>query len=396
MKLLMAGINYKNNSVSQREKLSFTDEKISEICRSICKSENIYGSIIISTCNRTEIYISCDDLNDIMADEILLKHSGIDNFDGIFEKKEDINVVYHIIELACGLKSQIVGEGQIITQINSALEISRKNKCTDSFLNTLFRIAVSAGKCAMTNINVSNVPVSSAYAAVNFISKKYNKLSSKKCVVIGNGKMGQIVQKLLVRKGCDVFVTLRSYKHGNNNVIKGCKTIQYNERYDFINDSDFVVSATKSPHYTITYDKFLALKKKPEIIIDLAVPRDVEPKINEICDCFNIDELGFETKINHKELEEVHSIIERFVKAFIQWKNYKLSLENINFVKDIIYARIIKSYNVNKNYDYKSVNDIISMTVDKTVDMILGGMKENVFPDIIKECGRKIEGRARL
>jgi len=393
----MAGINYNLNSLSQREKLSFSPKKTAEICESVCKEKNVYGCIIISTCNRTEIYISCSSSENPDPSKLLLKHSGVLNFDGNFEKNDDIGTIYHIIELACGLKSQIMGEEQIVGQINSALRLCKEHNCTDSILNTLFRTAVSAGKYKLSHTKLSNIPISSAYGAVELLEKLNKKnLVGKKCIVIGNGKMGQIVQKLLIKKGCKVFVTLRGYKHGNNDIIKGCNGIKFKERYNFIDGSDFVISATKSPHYTISYDKFSAVVKKPKVIIDLALPRDVEPKISEICSCYNIDELGFETKINPKDLKNVQNIIEKFVGDFIKWRNYKFSLQSIASVKDIISKRIVKSSIHSDNFIENTPNEIIEKIVDKTVNILLGGIKDSISPNIMKKCEEKIKERGRL
>jgi len=390
----MAGVNYKNNNIYQREKLSFTSERVVRICRDICKLENVSGCIVISTCNRTEIYLSMNDLSKNIADKLLFEYAKIQGFDGVCEKREGREVVYYIMELACGMKSQIVGEGQIVSQINYALEVSRKNGCTDSALNTLFRIAVSAGKFALTNANISNIPISSAYAAVTLLNKKYERLENKKCVVIGNGNMGRIVQRLLIKEGCEVFVTLRSYKHGNNEIIKGCKAIKYKERYDYIDGADFVISSTKSPHYTLIYDKFKNIIKKPEIIIDLAVPRDVEPLISKLCKCFNIDELGFKTEVSPEKINVIYNIIEKFAQDFFNWENYKMSLYNIRELKDIISKRIMKG-NLQSDYE-NDVEKIIGDTVEKTVDMLLGGMKDCVNPEVMSLCEKKIRERARL
>ncbi len=391
--LFMAGVNYKNNSIYQREKLSFTLEKAIRISKNISELENISGCIIISTCNRTEIYLSMEGTQNI-ADKLLLEYSKVQEFDGVFEKKEGADVVYYIMELACGIKSQIVGEGQIVSQINYASEMSRKNGCTDSVLNTLFRIAVSAGKYALTNAVISNIPISSAYSAVELLNQKYQSLKNKRCVVIGNGKMGQIVQELLIKAGCEVFVTLRSYKSGNNEIIKSCKAIKYKERYDYIDGADFVVSATKSPHYTITYDKFKVLIEKPDILIDLAVPRDIEPLISEICECFNIDELGFKTEISSEKIDMVYDIIGKFARDFFNWENYKTSLHSIEKLKNIISKRIIKS-DLKTKYQ-EDTSELIGKTVEKTVDMLLGGMKDYVNPEVINLCEKKIRERSRL
>lgn len=391
MRLLMAGINYKNNCIAIRERLYFTPEKAGEICEKIFKSHNcIYGCVILSTCNRTEIYISSDDNISMDADEILLKYSEITDNNIQFEKCEDNEAVHYIMELACGLKSQIPGDGQIAGQINAALQISRERGCADSVLNTLFRIAVSAGKYSLTNNKITSVPLSSAYGAAEFLSKKYGALKGKKCMVIGNGKMGQLMQKLLLEKGVSVWVTLRSYKRGNNRVIKGCNTISYKDRYKTVSKCDFVISATKSPHFTLTYDMLSQLNKLPDIIIDLAVPRDIEEKVSELCDCYNIDALGYKAEIDEVKLMRAYEITNKFADDFISWKNYRMSLPEIAAIKDIIARRIIKAE------DCGGSEALVQDTVKKTVDIMLGSMKDNILPYTMEICRKKIEERARL
>lgn len=393
MKILMAGINFNNNSISQREKLSFTAVQAGDICERVCKKVGICGCVVLSTCNRTEIYLSCDENTDFKADEILLECSGVNNFDGKFEKNSDIDAVYYLITLACGLKSQIVGEGQIVTQINGALEISRERKCTESVIDTLFRTAVSAGKYALTNVRITNVPMSSAYGAVDLLERIFGDLYGRTVVLIGNGKIGHIMQSLLINKGCDVFVTLRSYKSGNNEVVNGCRTISYAERYKYIDGCDFVVSATRSPHFTVTREKMEQVKVMPRVMIDLALPRDIEPNIKGLCKCFNIDELGYKTEIDKKSLDEAYAVIDKFAADFIQWENYKFSIPYISEIKDIVAQRIMKSGQAeNVSLDGESVKT----AVDRTVDILLGSMKNNVFPHIMKECTEKIKERARL
>lgn len=396
MKLIMSGVDYKSSCISEREKLSFTSEKIGDICEKILHSDNrIHGCIIISTCNRTEIYISCEPDFNIEPDKTLIKYSGIKDFKGKFYKKENNDLIYYIMELACGLKSQIVGEGQIVTQINNALEISREKGCSDSELNTLFRIAVSAGKYTLTNAKISNIPLSSAYGAVSYIDKIYSNITNKKCVIIGNGKMSKILQKLLIDKGCHVYVTLRSYKHGDNSIYKGCIPISYGERYEYINGCDFVMTVTKSPHYTLTYDRFEKIEKKPDIVIDLAIPRDAEPKIKSLCKCVNIDELGFDTKIDDAALSSVYEIVEKFYEDFIIWKNYKMALPDISYIKEIIKKRIIKSNEI-ENIDSDNKTELISFSVEKTVDTLLGSMKNIIMPETMEFSKNKIKERARL
>lgn len=394
MNIYMAGANYKNSCIQDRERLTFSHEQIRYLCESICQNKEVSGCIILSTCNRTEIYITSYSDNDIRPDSMLLSACNIDDFEGSFEIRKDKDAVSHIIELASGLKSQILGEGQIVTQINKAWELSHSVKCTDSYLNVLFRIAVTAGKYVLTNARISAVPLSSAYGAYDLIKRELKDLKGKKCIIIGNGNMGRLMQGLLSEQGCEVKVTIRGYVHGNNEVMTGCHKIKYSHRYKYIDGCDFVVSATKSPHFTIIYDEMIKIKKLPKLMIDLAMPRDIEEKVCELCEVKNINELGFETKVDEQTLNKVYDIIENHINRFYDWFNYKQSLEEIEKMKMIMKKRI--EINCNMAFSGEADEEMIDFVVEKTADMILGGMKGKYTCDEVRQCRKKIEKRARL
>lgn len=383
--LISAGVDYKNTPIELREELSFDDSSVVNIIKEICKSKVIKGCVILSTCNRTEIYISADEY--IEADRILIEHSGTDygNFKDKFYIYRDKEVIYHLIETACGLNSAIKREGQIITQVGHAIALSHKNKCADAELDVLFRIAVSAAKKAVAAPE-SNYRISSAYKAVKMLEKKYVSLESRKCVIIGNGKVGILAANLLRSKGADVTITLRSYKHGNNIIPNGCSIVEYADRRKAIDGCDILLSATKSPHFTVTSELIEGIKM-PEYIIDLAVPRDVEPSVYENINIkyFNIDDF---VSADENDDKEVYEIIESAVSEYISWNNYRNSIKEIENIKSIISKRIIKT----TEYDENMVNAV----TDKALDMVFGGIKSAVTPEALKECYSKIKERARL
>ena len=413
MKLELASLNFKNSSISERERLAFSEEEIRRIIHEIKKDKSVSGCVLLATCNRTEIYLSrridkpeMDDIygeeeekdRDITAEksvgELLLEAAGISDFKGSFETKEGRDVAFYLSELASGLKSQILGEGQIVTQINNAWDIARNEKCTDSVLNVLFRNAVSAGKKVLTNVKISGVPLSSAYAAFDLIMKHYKDISDKKALIIGNGNMGRLMQQLLYEKGCDVVVTIRGYAHGNNTVVEGCKKISYAERYEYMEKCDFVVSATRSPHRTVKPEKVKRLSKIPELMIDLAMPRDIDAAVGELCTVKNINELGFKTDVDEETLSRVYEIVEEAVSNFYHWYSYETSLEEIELLKGAMKKRLYGNFR-NENIEIEQEEAVIELAVDKCVKMMIGGMHEFLDADKIKECRRKIEGRTR-
>lgn len=160
--------------------------------------------------------------------------------------------VRHLMEVASGLRSRIWGEDQIISQVKDAIALAREAGCTDGVLETLFRSAISAGKEVKTEVRLTAVPTSAASMAVELLAAKLGDLAGKKALVIGNGEMGRLSASLLQQAGCEVWVTLRTYRHGETIVPPGCGVVPYEERFHHMEGCDFLISATTSPHYTVT------------------------------------------------------------------------------------------------------------------------------------------------
>jgi glutamyl-tRNA reductase len=340
--------------------------------------------VILSTCNRSEIYISAE--GEVDAENILLRYAEVDkgDFIGRLKSYKDSEVVYHLIETACGINSAIKGESQIITQISRSVDISRECKCTDAELDVLFRTAVTTARKAV-NDSVSYRKLSSASKAVERLGELCGSLKDKRCVVIGNGRVGVLAARLLAEKGAAVTITLRSYRHGGNVIPKGCGYIDYSKRLNAIDGCDILISATKSPHYTFTSAMAEGITL-PQYIVDLAVPRDIEPSVCEDKDTtyFNIDDFVFEDEIN----EEVYEIVDEGVSEYTAWFNYRESIGYIEDIKGIIAKRIAISTGLDE--------EAVAITAARTTDMIFGGIKGVITPKVIEECYNKIKERARL
>mgnify|MGYP001234877179 FL=1 len=221
-------------------------------------------------------------------------------------ERKDKEAVEHLFYLTSGLKSQIIGEDQILTQVKDALNLARENFAADGVLEVLFRMAVTAGKRIKTEVPFSHGNPSVIHQAIGFLAQKGYSLKDKTCMVIGNGEMGKVAAQALREAGADVTVTIRQYRSGVVNIPLGCKRINYGERMEYVPQCDLVVSATASPNFTLREELFQNLQMKDELIlIDLAVPRDIEPSIGKIqgitlydMDSFRIEEIPAELQEN--------------------------------------------------------------------------------------------------
>jgi len=328
LNVIMAGIDYTLASIDIRENFSFTKSTLQVIYNELLKNENIFGAVIISTCNRTELYLSCEDGFYINPFELLCDAV---NFD--YEEYSDLHtlrtgdeVIRHLCELACGVKSQIWGEDQIITQVKNAIELAREMNASDSALEVMFRIAITSAKKVKSILKLSSTESSIAYSALKIIKSKDN---IQKILVIGNGEIGRLMSSILIENGYDTTITLRRYHHGSNIIPVGAKTIEYGQRYKKLQDCDVVISATLSPHYTLEIDEIHKMSY-PNLFIDLAVPRDIDPNIKTLdnVELYDVDSIyADEVNKNHAEqLARVNEIIGKYIFDYYRWHEFRKRL----------------------------------------------------------------------
>ena len=388
MNIIMSGLEHSLAPISLRERLSFTKLQTAEMVRKIRSFPHISGCVLLSTCNRTELYLSCD--NDENPGKLLCRAAGTEYtpYRDVFVTLSGKDAVRHLMEVASGLRSRIWGEDQIISQVKDAIALAREAGCTDGVLETLFRSAISAGKEVKTKVRLTAVPTSAASMAVELLAAKLGDLAGKKALVIGNGEMGRLSASLLQQAGCEVWVTLRTYRHGETIVPPGCGVVPYEERFHHMEGCDFLISATTSPHYTVTADQLAALSSPPSVLVDLAIPRDIQPEAGALpgISLYNIDDLGnfSENRIVPPEVDE---ILASQMENFYRWLNYKDCMTSVESLKQAIVERLFTLKEMN---DGLSEAEIIALSVDKTVDLMVTGLAERINSEQLAKCESKI------
>ena len=273
----MAGIDWETAKMDKREAFSFTSSQVGRLCGRIAQMEGVDGCVLLSTCNRTELYLSGEAA--LQPAAVLCQAAGAEGAEALFCERRDREAERHLMEVSCGLCSQILGEDQIVSQVKRAYQLAHEAGSTDAVLSQLFRLAATAGKRSRTQVRLSAAPLSVAGQAVEQLAAEMGDLTGKRALVIGNGEMGRLASSLLAARGCQVTVTLRTYRHGETIVPAGCQTIGYDERMKLVPTCDILLSATTSPHYTITWDNLAGLERIPQAVCDLSIPRDIEPTI---------------------------------------------------------------------------------------------------------------------
>ena len=260
--LMMSGLDCHAAPLDQRQRLAFSSEGAMETLRWLHTQSGITGCVLLSTCNRTELYLNGEGETPW---RLLCRGAGVPEADmePYFTTRCGVDAARHLMEVTCGLHSQILGEDQIITQVRKAMELALKAKTADATLAALFRDAVTAGKRARTEVTVARGDASMGSRCRDILARELGGLEGKRILVIGNGQMGQLAARLLRQSGAAVWVTLRTYRHGETTVPPGCGTVNYEDRMQAMEGMDAVVSATTSPHHTITYDALAAVARKP-------------------------------------------------------------------------------------------------------------------------------------
>ncbi len=326
-------IDYKLASLEQREIFALSKSRLCSLYESVKLNENIDGCVVLSTCNRTEIYVNMTEENDEKPYEILCDFVGVNSSDysDKFHTFENEDAIFHLFKVASGLKSQIWGEDQIITQVKSSLIIAREYNAADPILEVLFRNAISGAKKVKSDIDFKTDNNSTAKCALNIILENKD---VKKVLVIGNGEIGRLTAKLLVDFGIDTTMTLRKYKYSETVIPSHVVAVDYDLRYEKLKEVDAVVSATSSPHFTIEYEKLDVKERLPKVFIDLAVPRDIDPKIENVNNIsyYNIDNLDSEHITYHKLIQQkqANDILRKYVDNFYKWYEYKTQLVQVN------------------------------------------------------------------
>ena len=405
MSISMIGIDHSKASVDVRAKFSFTKKRAVEAMKKLKEEHGILGCIILSTCNRMEVWVSTQDDKEISLYEFLCREKEVekDGYQDYFMKRENEEAVRHLFYLTSGLKSQILAEDQIITQVKDALTLARDAYCTDNVLEVLFRMAVTAAKKVKTEVTFSRANTSVIHQAMERLRNQGFSFEGKTCMVIGNGEMGKVTALALKEAGADVTVTVRQYRSGVVNIPQGCKRINYGERMELLPDCDLVVSATASPNYTLTKENFeeIKLDAASVVLIDLAVPRDIDPEVGKLqnvslydIDSFRIDAASPKLQAS---MQKAGEILDDQMKEFYDWFNGRDIFPRIEEIKadavedlNLRITKILKKTPMEQK-DRESLLKAIDTAAGKVVNKMIFGLRDSLEQEAFLDCVEGLE-----
>lgn len=335
MNIIVVGLNHKTAPVEIRERLSFQNHQLEEAHGSLLQIKGVTEGMILSTCNRVEVYSCVNDIESGISDvkRFLSTFHGLplERFEEHLFVCSAGDALKHLFRVAASLDSMVVGEPQILGQLKDAYQTSCKHKAAGVILNKLLHRAFSVAKRVRTETRIASSAVSISYAAVELAKKIFGSIEGKAVMLVGAGEMCELAAKHFINSGVkDIYVTNRTFERAEKlaEEFKGIP-VDFNEFHRTLHKADIVLSSTGAPHYIIrpqeVTEALKVRKQKPMFFIDIAVPRDIDPKVNDIDNVYlyDIDDMQGVIEANvkerSKEAEKAEEIIAEELLEFIRW-----------------------------------------------------------------------------
>lgn len=335
MHIVVVGMNYRTAPVEIREKFALPEKDWQEAIRQLRHTKSVMECVMVSTCNRTEMYVIVDHLHmcgyfirSFMEQWFRIPRQQFTPYLYIYENDQ---AVEHLLRVTSGLDSMVIGETQILGQIRSAFLFAQQEGTTGTWFNTLFKQAITMAKRAHAETNINDNAVSVSYAAVELGKRIFGSFQDKKVLILGAGKMSELTVKHLYSNGAaEVMVANRTLSrarelaeqfHGQAGALE--------DAGDFLRAADIVISSTGSQQYIMTVQDVERVmkrrKSRPLFLIDIAVPRDLDPEIGSVSNVFlyDIDDLEGIVESNleqrRKEAAKIEAMIASELDEYRQW-----------------------------------------------------------------------------
>ena len=300
--LLVFGISHHTAPVEIRERFAVSESRLYPSLHRLAEAPAIQEVVLLSTCNRTELVVWASDvtaaavsIEEFLASEFSLAHEDAQQFYRLTGRE----ALLHIFRVASSLDSLVVGEPQIVAQVKSAWTKARQAGTTGRFLDRVFQKALSVSKHVRSETAIGAAPVSIPYAAVALARRLFSSFENRKVMLIGSGKMSELSARYLLSAGVgELWVTNRTFDHAVALANElGGKAVRFEDRWEYLAAADIMISSTGCPH--VIFDRADGEKVRrmrqdqPVFLIDIAVPRDIDPAVRDLPGFFlyDIDDL---------------------------------------------------------------------------------------------------------
>ncbi len=326
--LVSVGTSHHVAPIEFREKLAFSEEQLIESLQRLRESDQVQEAVILSTCNRVELYAVAHSVrNADAAAKMLLEflaqyhQMSVESLKKWCYLHHNLETIQHLFRVTASLDSMVVGESQILGQVKASYNRSRETGAVGTVLNRLFTKAFSVGKRVRSETTITAGAVSISYAAVELAKKIFNTLEGKTVAILGAGEMSELTAKHLVANGVSkVVVANRTYARAVKVAEKFNGTpLAYDSNLDFLMAADIVISSTDAPHYLINRQPLADIMRRRRhrymFLIDIAVPRDIDPDVSKVDHAFlyNIDDLEAVVASNLQDRQQEAVQAERIV-----------------------------------------------------------------------------------
>lgn len=311
------GVSHRHAPLELRERLYLAGGHAVEAAKEL-------GAVVLSTCNRTEIYMEDGDTE--VARAALERHSGLE-LDGVLAGWEGGEAVEHLFRVAAGLDSLVPGEAQILGQVRDAYEAALGAGSTTPVLNRLFEDALHAGKRVRTEAKLAEMPESVAASAVDLAEQELGTLEGKRALLFGAGRMSELAARDLRSRSAEVVVASRTLESAQELTERvGGRAAPFDAVAVELTEADVVISATRCP-YPILHAEAVQRRTKPLVLVDIAVPRDLDPAIGELesCTLYDIDALGGGLVGREEDVRDAERIVAEEAARFAEWHRSRVA-----------------------------------------------------------------------
>ena len=341
MKLLITGVSHKTAPIEVRECLAFREESLPDALADLRSRLGVSEAVILSTCNRVEIALTTDDAADPRAivDGFLSDHKSVSasSIGPHLYRHEGRAAIHHIFRVASSLDSMVVGEPQILGQLKSAYSVAKECGAVCGWLEGLLTRAFSVAKRVRSETGIGQMAVSVSYAAVELARKIFGTLDNRTVMIVGAGKMSELAARHLRRSGAShVFVTNRTHERAVEmaELFQGTP-VEYTRFAAMLPEVDILIASSGAPHYILHKDEMqrviAARRNKPMFLIDIAVPRNIEPAVNDLDNVFlyDIDDLQEVVNSNLRERAKEADHAEKMVAEEVERMMARLKVAEV-------------------------------------------------------------------
>ncbi len=315
MKLLITGVSHKTAPVEIRERLAFSEAVLPAALAQLKSKEGVSEALILSTCNRVEVVVASDDSVDLRAlvGEFLAetRQASAASLGPCLYHHEGRAAIHHLFRVAASLDSMVVGEPQILGQLKTAYAVAKAQGSLSGLLDNVLARAFGVAKRVRSETGIGQMAVSISYAAVELARKIFGSLEGKTVMIVGAGKMSELSARHLRRSGAShIFVTNRTHERAVEvaSLFQGTP-VEYAKFLSLLPEVDILITSSGAPHYILhkaEMQRVIGVRRnKPMFLIDIAVPRNIAPNVNEVDNVFlyDIDDLQGVVNANLRERE---------------------------------------------------------------------------------------------